>query len=252
MIFKQAPRQSMETLTQIADIFQIEPESLDQAEKDPLPVTPSPTKNTQAVAPKNPVKIPTPKVASPKPVNSQTTLNSGSTATGALVKPTNKPVAAIIDQWQFSSTPAADIYINGIRVGTTNAEGSSSGWLSTPAASSTLSLRREGYRPFEKTLQNFGGKKSIHPHITLIRVAQANLTFTTQPQFIGTKIQLRQLDAKKDAPRIFAVTLHSQRLLVQVPFGAYEITQSLGQKKRVRAITLSETYRDMTYIVEYD
>jgi hypothetical protein len=113
-------------------------------------------------------------------------------------------------------------------------------------------LRRDGYRPFEKTVQNLGGKKSIHPHITLIRAAQANLTFTVQPQFVGTKIQLRQIDAKKDMPRVFAVTLHSQRLIVQVPFGSYELTQSLGQRKRVRVITLSDTYRDMTYIVEYD
>jgi len=74
----------------------------------------------------------------------------------------NKPA-----YFRISSQPAAEIYVDGKRVGTTIDKTTSSGWVKVLAGSRTIELRRTGYRTYSRTLKLNPGQRSSAPMITL-------------------------------------------------------------------------------------
>lgn len=67
----------------------------------------------------------------------------------------------------ISSQPAAEIYINGKRMGTTNDATASSGSIKLDAGSHTLELRRKGYKTYKNEVQLSADEKKTLPQIIL-------------------------------------------------------------------------------------
>jgi len=89
-------------------------------------------------------------------------------------QPVSPPVSATVSgnaRLSIASQPAAEIFINNRRVGTTldSANGEGSGWLPVTSGPITVSLRRNGYRDYVKKISVAKGDRITLGSITLER-----------------------------------------------------------------------------------
>ncbi len=111
--------------------------------------------------PNNEIKPPTSKA---RPVNRQ------KPAATTTKKPINPPrVANKPAYFRISSQPAAEIYVDGRRVGTTIDKTMSSGWIKVSTGTYKIELRRTGYKTYSRSLKLKPGQKLSAPMITLER-----------------------------------------------------------------------------------
>jgi hypothetical protein len=152
-----------------------------------------------------------------------------------------------------SSMPAAELYINGRRGGTTNDLGTSSDWISVPPGTHRVELRRAGYQTRTETVVVGGDAKQKFGPYSLQRADSAapgrfaayRLTLSTNTPPVTVSI----INIETRTSQTLTMTQSVQTLNLER--GIYEVTMSKGAENKRRRIDLTGSSQQLTFSVEF-
>ena len=162
----------------------------------------------------------------------------------------------------IASQPAAEIFINNRRVGTTidSANGEGSGWLPVTTGPLTISLRRNGYRDYVKKISVAKGDRITLGSITLERsdsksqaaaenraIPSRTLTISSNRWPVSVSI-IPTPDS--DGPSV-KFRMEQASKTIKLPAGRYTIRSEFDGEIKERRIDTSVSSTGITYTVEF-
>lgn len=169
------------------------------------------------------------------------------------VAPTT-PEKPLSDKGEFSvsSQPAAEIWVDGKKLGTTVDQTSGSGWITLATGNHTLELRRSGYETWEEKIVIEGGERKKIQSIALQKNQQTggsvesySLTISAQP--IPATVSLKNLDTGNTE----SFTLNEPGRTMDLPPGHYHIKVEKNGVVKERKLNLTGNTRSLTFSVEF-
>lgn len=151
----------------------------------------------------------------------------------------------------ISANPAAEVFINGRRMGTTNDEGTASGWYDLPAGKLKLELKRAGFATRSETISVGPGEKrrlgpfSLTREATKVAPSSYRLTLSTN----AVPVQVTVLNYETKGTKTF--TLNSNSQVIPLERGIYEVTMQRGNDVRKRRIDMTGNDTQITFSAEY-
>ncbi len=145
----------------------------------------------------------------------------------------------------LKSQPAAEIYINGVRRGTTVDKVTGSGWVTIPPGKSSIVLKRKGYETYKETFQIKPGEQKEFPMIILQSGTTYSLTIqTTTPP---VKITVKSPDGSQN--QTFNLTSPSKTL--ELTGGSYEVRAERNGQTMERNISLPGPSGSVTFSADF-
>jgi len=151
-----------------------------------------------------------------------------------------------------SSTPAAELFINGRRQGTTNDGGSSSHWIELENGNHKIELRRAGFAARKETIvvstdlkQRFGPYALTRADITEAKRGVYKLTISTNLPPVDVSIINIESNAKQ------TINLTQPSKTISLDKGIYEVTMSRKGDVRKRKLDFSGSTQQLTFSVEF-
>jgi serine/threonine protein kinase len=182
--------------------------------------------------------------ASPKSVNKST--DTAMTSAQDLKKQVQKV------QISVSSTPAAELFINGRRQGTTNDGGSSSHWIDLENGNHKIELRRAGFTARKETIfvstdlkQRFGPYSLTRAETVGAQRGGYKLTISTNLPPVDVSIINIESNAKQ------TINLTQPSKTISLDQGIYEVTMSRKGDVRKRRLDFSGSTQQLTFSVEF-
>lgn len=180
-----------------------------------------------------------------------------------------KPTSEGKSEFRVSSTPAAEIWSKGAKLGSTNEAGTSSSWISLDAGSHDLELRRSGYKSKTVVLNLKANLPIEMPRVILERINDSQVN---ELQVTAEKIQVtisisvlgRSFDSKlmKTPIQIKMLNLSSREVLVlnatssktvfNLEKAPYEISVKRQNEIKSRKIDLIRAQDPITYSVDFE
>lgn len=151
----------------------------------------------------------------------------------------------------ISSNPAAEVYINGRRMGTTNDAGTSSDWYDLPSGRLKIELRRTGFASRTEFITvNGGEKKRFGPYPltkegTKAQPTSYRLTLSTNV----TPTQVTLLNYESRSTKTFVLNSNSQTITLER--GVYEVTLLHAGESRKRRIEMTGSETQLTFSAEF-
>jgi serine/threonine protein kinase len=155
-------------------------------------------------------------------------------------------------QISVSSTPAAELFINGRRQGTTNDSGSSSHWIELENGNHKIELRRAGFAARKETIlvstdlkQRFGPYPLTRADTTGAQRGGYKLTISTNLPPVDVSIINIESNAKQ------TINLTQPSKTISLDKGIYEVTMSRKGDVRKRRLDFSGSTQQLTFSVEF-
>lgn len=202
-------------------------------------------------------KVDTPKIdlaGSRKPIEEDDQTTSQSIVTPS--KPVNKSDAQTTKlkqvQVSISSTPAAELFVNGRRFGTTNNNGSSSDWIDLTPGAQRIELRRSGFAIRRETIVvNTEPKQRFGPY-TLTRgdtSSQSKPTYrlTLSTNLPPVEVTIHNIDT--NAKQTISMTQTTRTIPLER--GIYEVTMNRNGDIRKRKLDFSGAAQQLTFSVDF-
>jgi serine/threonine protein kinase len=159
---------------------------------------------------------------------------------------TNSPPKSV--QIAVTSTPAAELFVNGRRQGTTNNNGSSSDWIEVRPGKNRIELRRTGFSSMIETLivtnsqrQKFGPYLLRRGDPSTSVYSKSQLTLATNLPPVDVTITNIETASKQT----MSLTKTSKTILLER--GIYEITMTKGGESRRRRVDFSGRPQKLTF-----
>jgi len=170
-----------------------------------------------------------------------------------LPEPPKKPEATTPVSISISSMPAAELFINGKRYGTTNDQGTSSNWIDVSQGSHRLELKRSGFVTRSESITTNGdGRQKFGPY-TLQRgdmnLTPKNLTYrlTLAINLPPAEVTINNIDSHATQ----SITLTQSTQTINLERGVYEVTMNRKGDIRKRRIDLTGAAQQLTFSVEF-
>jgi hypothetical protein len=162
---------------------------------------------------------------------------------------TDTPTDALLPgAFQIASRPASDIFVDGIRVGTSIDRTVSSGWIPVPPGRHTIELRRKGYRPARLAFNAKSGQRETLATVDLLAIAEAPaIPVTIRSNRPGSVYSVQGLDSEYRASWTIAET----SLALSLPAGRYLIRVQFKDLIKERTLVLSQNMGPMTMAVDF-
>jgi len=138
----------------------------------------------------------------------------------------------------IASQPAAEIFINGKRFGTTVDNTSNSGWITLPAGKHALELRRSGHKTYRTTFTLGGGQNRTIPRVELESNEGQSTTqnaLTLRVNQIPAQVTIKNIN--NSSTQIFI--LRSKTKVVKLENGKYQVKVERNQETRERELNLT-------------
>lgn len=158
-----------------------------------------------------------------------------------------------IARFKVSSQPAAEIYIDGQRLGTTVDMTTSSGWLSVAPGVHSLELRRQGYETHKIPLDlkpgdDLGVRRiELRPSAADTPSSPAKVSLTILVNMLPAQVTLRRF--APDTTQAF--TLKTQAKTLQLDTGRYQIKIEHNGEIKERELTLTGAQGDLTFSADF-
>jgi serine/threonine protein kinase len=169
-------------------------------------------------------------------------------------EPTPRPIIKASDTDQkrsndqgiyISSSPAAEIYIDGKRSGTTNDSGGSSKWLHLTEGKHLVLLKRQGYQTYRELINLDAGEKISLTNIELKPAADFALKLVAKPTPV--QVSVRNLDT--DTTQVFTMTTANRTLSLER--GRYSVKISYKGAIKERVIEPQDGQNALTFSAEF-
>lgn len=150
-----------------------------------------------------------------------------------------------------SCNPAAEVYINGKRMGTTNDAGISSDWYDLPSGKLKIELRRTGFASRTEYAQVAPGERKRLGPFTLNKEGQkappSSYRLTLSTNITPTQVNVTNYDTK--STKTFTLTNNSQTITLER--GVYDVTMTHNGEVRKRRIEMNGAETQLTFSAEY-
>ena len=164
--------------------------------------------------------------------------------------PTDAPASK--GKVSVSSTPAAELYIDGKRYGTTNDLGASSEWIELASGAHRLELRRAGFLPRIESVQVTGDSRQKLGPYTLQRgdtstnkTTSYRLTLSTNtPPVTVTLINIETRATQN-------IQMNQSTQTINLERGIFDVTMNHNGDIRKRRIDLSGAAQQLTFSVDF-
>lgn len=153
----------------------------------------------------------------------------------------------------ISSEPAAEIYINGKRYGTTVDNTRDSGWITVDSGRHILELRRKGHKPYRTRFTLEAGKDLNLPRVVLDSSEDAqnkasnSNSLTLRVNQIPAQVTIRNLD--KSSTQIFMMRTTSR--MIRLENGRYQVKVEHNADTRERELNLNGTQGHLTFTADF-
>jgi hypothetical protein len=171
-----------------------------------------------------------------------------------------RPAAKIIEKSQESkkvqisiaSAPAAELFVNGRRFGTTNNNGSTSEWIDVESGKNRIELRRAGFATkIETIVVSTADKQKFGPYVLNRGTATTppsslyKLTLTTNLPPVEVTIINIETNAKQ------TISLSQSSKTIPLDRGIYEVTMNRRGEIRRRRLDFSGNVQQLTFSVDF-
>lgn len=161
-------------------------------------------------------------------------------------EPTGKATIAI------SSMPAAELYIDGRRHGTTNDLGTTSDWVEVLSGNRKIELKRSGYTVRTEIIvvtagsrQKFGPYQMQRGETNNSKASAYRLTLLTN--MTPAEVTIRNIETRASQ----SLTLSQNQHTISLERGIYEVVMKHNGDMRRRRIDLSGAAQQLTFSVEF-
>ena len=234
--------------TQLAKVNSTQQKNTNQFSSRPNSEAQLPTsKNTTLVS------LPAVPDISEDEVGSHTSVPASDVKPKALQEKERPQVPTTNSSISIASSPASEIYIDGTRLGTTNAQGATSGFMLVSPGSHQLELKRSGFTTFSRTIVVTLKSKQIFGPYSLVRgdqnstKAPATYKLTLGSNLIPVTVSIVNVETRKS--QAFLMKQPSQTLTLDK--GVYEVSMDRTGDVRKRRIDFSGTSSQLTFSVEF-
>ena len=213
-----------------------------------------PTKTRVATKPVQPKKQPViPRISQTK---DRTTPKASAPSTTDTQKPAVNPNVSQPTETQagqgsiaISSQPAAEIFLNGERLGTTVDKERFSGWIKVTSGQHFLELRRDGYEPYKQKISVKANQKKRLSHVTLEKNKglSRHYVLTLRVSQTPAKVSIRNLD--ENDTQTFTMTNRTHAL--QLENGRFHVRIEQGDQVRERTIILTANQNKLTFTADF-
>jgi serine/threonine protein kinase len=175
-------------------------------------------------------------------------------------KTQTKPAANKIEKDQVSkkvqisvaSTPAAELFVNGRRSGTTNNNGSKSEWIDVESGKNRIELRRAGFATkIETIVVSTADKQQFGPYV-LNRGASTTPTSSLYKLTLATNlppVEVTIINIETNAKQ--TVSLSQPSKTIPLERGIYEVTMNRKGDIRKRRLDFSGNVQQLTFSVDF-
>ena len=167
-------------------------------------------------------------------------------------KAPSSPISNNKAEFAVSSQPAAEIWIDGKKMGTTVDQTSGSGWITLSVGNHSLELRRSGYETWSEKFSLEGGEKKKIQTIELEKLTNSSatpesysLTITVRP--IPAQVNVRNLESG----RTESFTLNEESRTLALPAGTYQVKVEKNGEIKERKLDLTGSTKSLTFGVEF-
>jgi serine/threonine protein kinase len=152
-------------------------------------------------------------------------------------------------QVRISSQPAAEVYVDGKRMGTTNDKITSSEWISLSGGSHRIELKREGYAMHRVNFSLKPGEKKIFNSIALEQNAGLDRTYrlTLRTTLMPVQVTIRNLDNNSTQ----AFTMNQKSQVVELENGRFQVKMEKNGQVKERFITLNANQSKLTFSANF-
>lgn len=175
-----------------------------------------------------------------------------STQTKTAPKPAERPKDSKRVQISVSSTPAAELFVNGRRHGTTNNNGTSSDWIDVDSGLNKIELRRAGFSTKVETINVSSGDRQRFGPFVLNRSTSATPAASLYKLTLATNmppVEVTVINLDTNAKQ--SLTLSQSTKIIQLERGIYEVTMKRKSDIRKRRIDFSGGLQQLTFSVDF-
>jgi len=176
------------------------------------------------------------------------TATGGDKATSSTHEPKETPAGK--GKLLVSSQPAAEIFIDGRRVGTTVDNTSDSGWMTLAAGRHAVELRRQGYTPFRTRLALDADEKKTLPRVVLEPSGSKNSgkgSLTLRVSAYPAQVTIHNIDNNTTQ----AFTMRSNTKVLQLAQGRYAVKIEHGEESKQRDLVLTGAQGQLTFTADF-
>lgn len=203
-------------------------------------------------------------LAKVSPIEAKNIINEESETLAPLQKPvTNpgqKPPVKIQEkdkevkkvQISIASTPAAELFVNGKRFGTTNNNGTTSEWVEVEPGKNKIELRRSGFTTKIETLMVSASDKQKFGPFILSRGSSPAPVSTQYKLTLATNlppVEVTIINIETNARQTISLAQASKTITLER--GIYEVSMARNGDTRKRRLDFSGSVQQLTFSVEF-
>lgn len=254
---KNRPSSPKDTQKETAPKLPRESNKIPATVEKPLAQGPQQTNSKTNITEITSTKTDTPKIdlaasKTPKEEDDQTTSQSIVTPVKPVTRSDNQPTKLKQVQISISSTPAAELFVNGRRFGTTNNNGSSSDWIDLTPGAQRIELRRSGFAIRRETIVVSSEPKQRFGPYTLTRGDSSGQIKPTYRLTLSTNLPPVEVTIHNiDTNTKQTISMTQTSRTIPLERGIYEVTMNRNGDIRKRKLDFSGNAQQLTFSVEF-
>jgi serine/threonine protein kinase len=165
-------------------------------------------------------------------------------------KITEEPKSEVPARVSVASQPAAEIYIDGKRYGTTIDNTSDSGWITLPPGKHSLELRRNGHKTYRSRFTLTGGQDKAMPRVELEsndEQEQGQTALTLRVNQVPAQVTIRNTETS--STQIFMIRAKTRT--VKLEKGNYQVKVERNQEIKERELNLTGSQGQLTFTADF-
>lgn len=213
--------------------------------RQPLPFKPHTRIPVEPKTPASPIdklpgQLPTPEATEPPKIKPPP---------ASMARITPKPVDGV-GAMAIASQPAAEIYLDGKRVGTTIDTSSGSRWIEAAAGSHTIELRRTGFETAQQTVEFRPGIHTRLKTVTLQK-SQQQTAPTYRITIVCNQTPADVTITPVDGGSTRSFTLTEPNKVVALERGVYEVLVVWKDQRKSRHLDLTGASSQLTFVADF-
>jgi hypothetical protein len=155
-------------------------------------------------------------------------------------------------QISIASTPAAELFVNGRRFGTTNNNGSTSEWIDVESGKNRIELRRAGFATKIETIVVSAAERQQFGPYVLNRGASTTPTSSLYKLTLATNlppVEVTIINIETNAKQTISLSQASK--IIPLERGIYEVTMNRKGDIRKRRLDFSGNVQQLTFSVDF-
>jgi serine/threonine protein kinase len=153
-------------------------------------------------------------------------------------------------RFSVASQPAAEIYVDGKRYGTTVDNTGDSGWITLPPGKHNLELRRNGHKTYRTSFTLSGGQDKAMPRVELQSndaEALSQTALTLRVNQVPAQVTIKNTETS--ATQIFMIRTKTKT--VKLEQGNYQVKVERNQEIRERELNLTGGQGQLTFTADF-